>query len=1396
MSAPADASAPNGQATGTIAVSSQLAQAYRQYDPLTAPGGSVISAAYDAKAGQTDLFVQYNGDIHRVRRTADAVGWTATDLAYPSPAYAVSMVTAGDTDGSIVVMAADSQPFSNKGAQSARMLRLDDDGTSTWQQIPQIGAVTGPTSLVALAQARDVADHPIPVAFLLVPPLPPMRGLPTSGVLTMTSAAWQGSQLDPPLVSVDLRGMPDNVSDVVFAAGRFKYGSRDGSNALGPFYPGVVCSTNTGGQWGVTVAAMDAGQVPQAPSTLGSTSLTGQRFAAFCPIHAAPAKVTDVSQITDLLLAVGHDDGVLYRLDYTIPTPGSSVRPPMVVHKLTDGHTRITAVVGRPVAAALAPTGSLGAVDVVVLGADQRLYQLLPATTANPVAPYELVPLSSQTFASVVAGADPDLAVEVFGITPTGNVVRIWRTTHDEPLNLDPVVVGRLTDAPQTIEAYCTQITVYDHRGVPAHDVAVTIASPEGADIDVNGDVQVIDADHPWTGTTNAVGQVCLNVVSQTLGVPVLTVTTALTPAVEVDAAGNIRDYLSGITADDLTRALVTHDDGTTSPLVPPQADKDKQQQSVQQVASGIVAAMSIAPHTVTQNRAAGAAFLHPSNDARVAGPAPGSGEASGARPDPASLVRRQFRLEFTGDGVRHTDLTPEAADALFEDASLLQALSDLWGALSWWDFWDTVKTGLAQAVDVVAKTVGDTIQALVTVVVDGVSYAYNAVIGAVNDLLALVEQILSSIGALWDSVFRWLGTIFDWNAIVLTKDLITTSIDQVFVVVTRLSAVAQSYVDKTLTGWSQQLHQNVEYVITNYLGGDTVTLDQFRTSRPAPDPGTVAHLRNATGANFAQQAMVNALGGPVPSGVELPVGTVLAAGAVGAPALPPGLADAWTKITDVAGQFQAGDSVTQALADFEAVFSDPENVIDHALASVLRLLEAVAQAALAGADALVTALHEALTLVMAAIQKALHAELDIPLLSSLYQAKTGSPLTIIDAFALALAVPANAIHTLLTGQPLVPDQATLTRMTSLTTADALLQRTGLDLTPAGSAAASASLVSPLPATFARAGAAAADAPPAPLVLEGDSPDWIRLQQAFSVISVTNTFFAGALDVLIDLTPPLPTIQGPSQKLTAWGGVLSMCALGTSAAGALFGCPWWYAAGPPGVGNADQFGKVLWIYELVPFALDIVWAGISTLRGDGPLVARFDFTIGTVVAWALGVVDLALTITWTVFSLSEKAPDLAGVAGALLGAFPGALKILHAAPVAEASELTSWAALLIVDVLCNAGAVVLAAVSTKVSWPAFPEGPAGEPKGDIVPTSSDGQTVSRPQLTGVRLVALPAPTLAPARSRRHHGPYPADFRVRVLALYAAGGRSVAAVAGEAGIAPSTLRRWLRRAAAA
>jgi hypothetical protein len=107
---------------------------------------------------------------------------------------------------------------------------------------------------------------------------------------------------------------------------------------------------------------------------------------------------------------------------------------------------------------------------------------------------------------------------------------------------------------------------------------------------------------------------------------------------------------------------------------------------------------------------------------------------------------------------------------------------------------------------------------------------------------------------------------------------------------------------------------------------------------------------------------------------------------------------------------------VMSAVSELLTVITDPNQARGAGLATLLTNLEnlLVDLVALgkAAADAFFTMLND----VVEAVQAALNATIDIPIVSDLYQWLTGDSLTILDLFSLIVAIPTTVIYKVITG--------------------------------------------------------------------------------------------------------------------------------------------------------------------------------------------------------------------------------------------------------------------------------------------------------------------------------------------------------------------------------------------
>ena len=1038
---------------GSLAASAQLTQAYRAGAPFSV--GGQVASAFNPQSGSTELFVLGTGGtvFNLVPDATSDTGWSVTDLHFPAAAARIAAGT--NSDGTLTVFGVDTTNtiYSYGKGGTAR---------AVWQAYP-LGSYrpdpSDPNAIADLQVGYDKDGVAVPAVMMLW-----AHG--SSGMMasflqfTAPSAPDAGTRIrGNTLGSVALKGLPGGLRDVVWSPA---FLIRELTPAVNRFaddrYAGFIatsCPPVT-----APTAGLDAwvwGYDPANPANAAVVAAeSGRRYSAL--------SVTEAAGVLPWVVAVDAADGAVYKLFYDAVPAGIAA---WEASKLATGPA-VTAVAAH--------TDSANNLAVFALGTDTFLYHVVPdAERADGVG--ALVRVSDTAFTALVPGRNPAFESEVFAVTADNLVYHVWRPDSTADWNVDQVTVPA-PGKTERIDAYSVLLTVYDQRTIPASNVQVTISSNEAVDVDINGQVHFIDATHPWTGPTNVLGQVVANVATNALGVPVLTVSTPLTAPVEVDPAGGVQARLTGITSTELTQARMTADDGTSSPLL----STSQAQDNADHLASAITKTMNVADGALARTRAPATGTLHPANDARIATLADLSSAIPGRTIDASTLAPHQFRVSLGPDGVRYTDLTTAQAASVRAEYGLFSALSSIWGDISWGDVFSAIKSGAAAVADFVvdvATTVADAVTAGLQVVVEGVTYVYNTVVGAVEQLFDLIEEVFKDVALGFEELFRWLGTVFDWPSILRTKEMIKTSVEMMLTFTADLAPIGASFTHNQLQSWADMIPPQFDAVIKDYLGGDAVTLDQFRASRPAVPAGPAEYVRDAMGSNVAHHAVVNALGGP-PSGQP----PAVAAPVAQAPDPPSTLSDAMAALTNAANTFHASDAFDAAVADFESLSGNPDQVLDRAMAGVLRLIEAMVLAGLAGADVVVQALAKAVVDGIDEIKEQLGNPLpEIPVLSDLYEDVSGSPLSVLDCMALILAIPTNVVHNIVYDEAPFPDKASLDRFTATFTAPVLLQRSGL----------------------ATRAADPADPPPTP-----DSDDWVRAQRQPSRSSVSSTTSCGS----------------------------------------------------------------------------------------------------------------------------------------------------------------------------------------------------------------------------------------------------------------------------------------------
>jgi disulfide bond formation protein DsbB len=343
-------------------------------------------------------------------------------------------------------------------------------------------------------------------------------------------------------------------------------------------------------------------------------------------------------------------------------------------------------------------------------------------------------------------------------------------------------------------------------------------------------------------------------------------------------------------------------------------------------------------------------------------------------------------------------------------------------------------------------------------------------------------------------------------------------------------------------------------------------------------------------------------------------------------------------KLTTFVDTTEATDAFAKARDYFQKMGSQPDRIFTEALAGLLRVLEGVIHAALSGAQAVIDALLDLTSSVVALLKTIMNEVWDIPFVSKFYtwltatkEHPSGNQLTTVDIIALVVATPVTALYKVTnSGAAPFPDENSVIAFKSSFNYHTLLQASGL-----GSAAERRDSV-----------LTSALMPRHHAVLLGMS-------------SGVCTCLYGGFTSIIDLyLPPkyTPPGQPPDQKNKQPATAMLYCALGLEWAWQTFSCPWWTSPirGFPGCNTADDFSKWMWIYQWLSCVVDTMYVIGEDRMPESESIGAAGFMV-------YGAIHMILAVA------ASTGGSAVVYAGNIIPTIPEIMKILRFLGIVEAT---------------------------------------------------------------------------------------------------------------------------------
>jgi len=795
-----------------------------------------------------------------------------------------------------------------------------------------------------------------------------------------------------------------------------------------------------------------------------------------------------------------------------------------------------------------------GAIHLLVLGADNGLIHIAPKPTGGWFSPATIQSGAAQI--SSTPGSGGDIILFILGTAPAA-LTRMIRENGSGDWQTRALEIPTLGTV-EEFSAYATDVRVTDAAGAVMPGAAIQVWASSQTELIVNGSVYLVDPQTPANLVANASGMLAIIQQTGSLGAPALQIlvgaATSAGQAIAVRQAAGTQARLAAVTGDDLMNATVA--DGT--PLL---GVKYRTPTTTAELALAFSETMKLAAFTeVALDEAAFDAH------ARRAGVGP-SRIADTARLNRlrASPDFRPWHIDFTGGEPVFAYLTDEAAQALMAEKRATHAeAAGLFGSLG--DLIAGIAEGAVNVLTATVSVVKGAITATITFIVDGVNYLMDVVIDTVERAFDLAETIFAKVKVFFEQAFEWLGFIFNWGDIKRSRTAIVYTVNQYLILLEGAATGVKRGFDAGLAG----VIADIDTVFDKMLAaiGTASPGGYINQNRP-----NAPKLSASTANNFVFTHMIDNIGASTSI-------TALTAGERAEATLDPIIA----QFQQFAAKVRDLPEFAQALTYFTSLGGSPDAIFSQLLSGFLLVLKGLAKALSLGLQAIVDSLIDLLASMVGQIRTMLSEEWKIPFVSDFYKWLTGDDLTLIDLFALVLAIPATVAFKLLQRAAPFPDDASVTAFTSSFTGQSLLTASGL-------------------------GASAPETPgPAAARAEGIGAVAISPRLKFFLAAVGGgcTYYFGVISACLDAQP----VPSP---ITVWG---SRWALAFESFGQAVSVPWISDSSPP------LSGRRLWLVETTGVVIDALW-----IVKEGK-VPENDGDIGTTVACMYALLHGAMVATY------------------------------------------------------------------------------------------------------------------------------------------------------------------------